>query len=120
MKNITRTSRGFHESEKLGIFIAAPASKFTPKDLAALKRELGKLAFERGYTAYRGKRGSIFEFLAAIVSGKIAIVLLGDEERQYAIKRLRELSESEQNYIARDAFVDIANALGRAAQREEN
>jgi len=104
---------------KLGIFIAAPASRFAPADLAALKRELSQLAFERGYTAYRGKRGSIFEFLAAIVGGEIAIVLLADEERSHAIKRLRQLEKTEKDYIARDAFRDIADALERAERREE-
>ncbi len=104
---------------KLGIFIAAPGT-FTAKDLAAFKQELSRTAFERGYVAYRGKRGSIFEFLAAIVSGEMALVLLGDEERRAAIKELRALMDSRETLAARDAFRDIANALERAAQREEN
>jgi hypothetical protein len=102
-----------------GIFIAAP-SGFTSKDLAAFKRELSKLALERGYAAYRGKRGSVFEFLSAIVSGEIAVVLLADEERRAAIRRLRELTKTEADYIAADAFQDIADALERAAEREED
>jgi hypothetical protein len=102
-----------------GIFIAAP-SVFNSRQLKQFKRALREMARDYGYPAYRGKGGSIFALLAAIVGGEIALVRLPDEERRAAIRRLRELARVEEDYIAADAFRDLADALERAATREEN
>ena len=55
-----------------GIFVSTPKS-LTPRDLAALKIRLARIALEFGYRARRGERGSIYKLLAAIVSGEVKL-----------------------------------------------
>lgn len=58
-----------------------------------------------------------FQLLDAITSGEIALMLLADEPRNAAIRRLRELAPEEHPTV-REAFSDIANALEISIERE--
>lgn len=88
----------------------------------ATKDMLAALAVDHGlHTIHKSvERGSVRALLGSIVSGEIALVLLGDEQRMAAINELRRLADDETtDWIARDAFRDIADALSEARARNE-
>jgi len=79
---------------------------------------LAAIALRYGYTVTRGptakdgaEAGNPIELLLAIISGEVATVLLGDEERNYAIEKLITSGD--------DVFKDIAQQLARASARED-
>ena len=65
------------------------------------------------------------ELLAAIAKGEVALVLLPDEQRAWAIEYLRSESQRLANsgeikhLSLAEALSDIADSLARAAAREE-
>lgn len=88
----------------------------------AVKGELAVIAAQHGYyTVHESQhRGSLRQLFGAIVGGEMALVLLADEERIAAINELRRLADSgEVDWIAREAFRNIASALAEARLREE-
>jgi hypothetical protein len=86
------------------------------------KDELAGIAASFGYYTIHesAERGNIRALLGAIIGGEMALVLLPDEGRIAAINELRRLADSSDvDWIARDAFRDIASALVEARNREE-
>lgn len=95
----------------------------TEEERDGAKDELAAIAARHGYyTVHESQeRGNVRELLGAIVGGEMALVLLGDEERIAAINELRRLADSEDvDWIAREAFRNIASALTEARDREES
>jgi hypothetical protein len=89
----------------------------------AAKNGLATIAAKHGYyTIHESQeRGNIRELIGAIIGGEMALVLLSDEGRIAAINELRRLADSEGvDWIARDAFRDIASALTEARLRNED
>lgn len=94
----------------------------TADERNAVKDALAAIAAQHGYyTVHESQhRGNIRELFGAIVGGEMALVLLADEERLAAINELLRLADSDGvNWIAREAFRNIASALKEAHNREE-
>lgn len=99
------------------------------EDANALRSRLNEIAAGFGYTSERGPtagEGNLTEMLTAIDKGELALVLLPDEQRAWAIDwldeqaaSLRENADSWRQYSLSDAIATIADALLKAQQREE-
>lgn len=79
---------------------------------------LRAIALHHGYTVTRGptakngaEAGNPIELLLAVISGEVATILLGDEERAYAIDKLMASGD--------EVLVSIGRQLARAAERED-
>lgn len=93
---------------------------WTREETRAFAAQVAKVAADHGYRNHYGPlagRGNIAEMLRAIESGELATVLLADEQRDYAIRRLRELAP-EQDGITAEAFTSLANQLDYASLRK--
>ena len=99
--------------------------KRTKPDTNALRTRLNAIAAALGYTAERGPtagQGNLAEMLEAIDAGKVALVLLDEEQRGYVIDYLREITSREgaamfQDLAITEALQVIANSLEQAANR---
>lgn len=95
----------------------------------ALRARLNQIAAEFGYTSERGAtagEGNLAEMLMAIDRGELALVLLPDEQRAWAINwldqqaaALREDADSWREYSLGEALTTIADALVTAQERED-
>lgn len=96
---------------------------WTTGDIRDFKAAVADIAASHGYSTKRGpdagKRGNVVEMLTAIVGGELATILLADEQRDYAIRRLRELAPG-QDAITADAFLSLADQLEAAWQRDHS
>lgn len=79
---------------------------------------LRAIALQYGYLATRGptakdgaETGNPIELILAIISGEVATVLLGDEERLHAINKLLVMDD--------EVLQDIGQQLLSAARRED-
>ena len=93
---------------------------WTREETRAFSDSVAAVAASHGYRSHYGPlagRGNIVEMLRAIESGELATVLLADEQRDYAIRRLRELAP-QQDGITAEAFLSLAAQLDYARQRE--
>ena len=92
-------------------------------EVAPIRRALNEMAEEMGYVARAGY-DSGGGLLAAIVGGEVALVLLPDEQRAWAIEYLRgESKRLAGSSVIRDislaeALEAIANSLAEALARE--
>jgi len=94
---------------------------WTREETRAFADSLAQVAASHGYRNHFGPlagRGNIAELLRAIEAGELATVLLADEQRDFAIRRLRELAP-EQDGITAEAFLSLADQLDYARQREQ-
>ena len=80
-----------------GLFIAAPVNS-TLRERVRLIAHLSKLARDLGYPAHRGKRGSIYQLLDALVRGEVKIVKVPPKMDNYLndaeMRKLFEETES--------------------------
>jgi hypothetical protein len=93
---------------------------WTREETRAFAAQVAEVAASHGYRNHFGQlagRGNIVAMLRAIESGELATVMLADEQRDYAIRRLRELAP-EQDGITAEAFLSLAGQLDYARQRE--
>jgi len=91
-------------------------AEWTREETRAFTDSIAAVAASHGYRNHYGPltgRGNIAEMLRAIESGELATILLADEQRDYAIRRLRELAP-EQDAITADAFIALADQLDYA------
>jgi len=66
----------------------------TQAEINDFARQFNDLAMEHGY--------SIIEFIAAILGGEITLLIMGDEQRNEAIKLLEKGHNRTLEYIARE------------------
>jgi hypothetical protein len=109
----------------IGLYIRG----FDQEHANALRLRLNEIAAEFGYTSERGPtagEGNLTQMLIAIDEGELALVLLPDEQRAWAINwldeqaaALRENADSWREHSLSDALTTIADALVKAQEREE-
>ncbi len=86
----------------------------------AEESSLRTIAERHGYTASTGPhvgKGSASQLMQAIISGEVATVLLGDEDRRWFIQWLE--SQSIDNPLYTDIPSSVAAQLRDAAQRDD-
>lgn len=93
------------------------------RDAAAILSRLAEMAAAFGYVNHAGPNpgaGNVAEMMAAIASGELAVILLPDEQRDYAITDLRaDAAANPGDYWRSQTYPTIANALQAARNREQ-
>lgn len=96
------------------------------RDAKAILATLAEIALAFGYVNHAGPNpgaGNVAELLAAIASGELALVLLPDEQRDYAIDDLAldaQVAEESGDYWRAQTYPVLARALVAARQREQD
>lgn len=95
------------------------------RDAKAILARAARIALAFGYVNHAGPNhgaGNVAELLTAIAAGELALVLLPDEQRDYAIDDLSadaQAAESSGDYWRAQTYPAIARALDAARQREQ-
>lgn len=96
------------------------------RNAAAIMVTLAEIAAAFGYINHAGPRpgaGNVAELLAAIATGELALVLLPDEQRDYAIADLSDDAAqalATGDYWRAETYPALARALAAARQREQS
>lgn len=96
------------------------------RDVKAILAALAEIALAFGYINHAGPNpgaGNVAELLAAIANGELALILLPDEQRDYAIDDLNtdaQVAATAGDYWRAQTYPALARALAAARQREQN
>lgn len=94
-------------------------------DAKAILAALAQIALAFGYVNHAGPKpgaGNVAELLAAIAVGELALVLLPDEQRDYAIDDLAAdaaKAAASGDYWRAETYPILSAALAAARQREQ-